>query len=144
MKTLRTIAILLTVVLSFSTCTKTTIEDDADKFVGVYSVSVVQNVTWGSSSGTLTDSGTIMITKISSNQVQVSGYFNTQGRVSGNNIYLNSTTESDSSGSITTVFGIGIYNGGVITLTGTSSGWLGSNGVQYTYSSTGRFTAIKQ
>lgn len=144
MKTLRTIAIFLSVVLSFSTCTKTSVEDDADKFVGVYSVSVVQNVTWGSNSGTLTDTGTIMITKISSDQVQVSGYFKTQGRVSGNTINLNSMTNSDSSGSITTVFATGIYNGGVITITSTRSGRLGSNGVLYPYSSTDRLTAIKQ
>ena len=70
-----------------SSCTKT---GNADAFVGRYSVSTIENITWGNDSGTLTDYGNIDITKVSSSRIQVSGYFNTFGEVSGNNLYLES------------------------------------------------------
>ena len=143
MKTLRTIIIIITVALSFCTCTKDA-DGDADMYVGVYSVSVVENVTWGGSSGTLTDNGTITITKLSSNQVKVTGYFSTTGRVSGSTINLEGMSTSDSSGSINTVFGTGIYNGGTITISSTRTGQLKSNGVMYPFTSRDQITAIKK
>lgn len=131
-------ALLLMVLTS---CSKT---DDADAFVGRYSVSTVENVIWGGSSGTVTDNGTLTITKISSSQVQTSGYFNTVGEVVGSNLYLESRTTSDSSGTLTIVFGTGVLNGNVLTLSSTMSGRLANNGVLYPFNSTAQHTCIKQ
>ena len=81
-------------VLLNNACTK--IEDDeADLFVGTYTVSTIENVIWGGSSGTLTDNGIFRISKVSSNRVRVSGYFNTYGNVIGSSLYLDSYTSSD-------------------------------------------------
>ena len=143
MKNIWTILFMLSVVFSFCTCTKET-DSDADMYVGVYSVSVVEYVTWGGSSGTLTDNGTITITKLSSNQVKVTGYFSTTGRVSGTTINLEGMTTSDAAGTINTVFGTGIYNGGTITLTSTRTGQLKNNGVMYPFTSRDQITAIKK
>ena len=103
-------ALLLVVITS---CTKT---NNADAFVGRYAVSTIENATWGGSSGTLTDNGTMTITKVSSSRIQVNGYFNTFGEVVGNNVYLESYTTTDSSGSLTIVFGTGTLNGNNITV----------------------------
>lgn len=124
-----------------TSCSK---KDDADAFVGSYSVSTVENVTWGGSSGTVTDNGTLTITKVSSNRVQTSGYFNTFGEVVGSSLYLESKTSTDSSGTLTIVFGTGILNGNVLSLTSTMSGRLASNGVLYPFYSTAQHTCIKQ
>jgi len=119
-------------------------QNDADNFVGTYSVSTVQNVTWGNASATLTDYGVFRITKISSSRVQVSGYFNTTGKVVGSNIYLKSYTDSDANGTSTIDFGTGTLNGNVLTITSTQSGQLGENGVYYLFHSTGNHTCVRQ
>ena len=119
-------------------------QNDADNFVGTYSVSTVQNVTWGNASATLTDYGVFRITKISSSRVQVSGYFNTTGKVVGSNIYLKSYTDSDANGTSTIDFGTGTLNGNVLTITSTQSGQLGGNGVYYFFHSTGNHTCVRQ
>ena len=143
MKPIRILTVLLTIILTFSSCIKDK-EGDADQYVGIYKVSVVQNVTWGGSSSTLTDSGTITITKLSSNQIQVRGYFSTNGRVSGNTVYFESMSSSDEAGNINTVFDAGIYNGGIITVNATRTGQLRNNGVLYPFTSIDRMTIIKQ
>lgn len=119
-------------------------EDYADDYVGIYNVSVVENVTWGNSSGTLTDSGVLSITKVSGSRVKLSGFISTYGEVTGSSIYLESSTASDASGTITTVFGTGILSGNVLSLSATSTGQLKSNGVFYPFTSFDRFTCIKQ
>lgn len=134
------IALTLCVVLN-TACTK---EDDADAFVGTYSVSTIQNATWGGSSATLTDNGVLRITKVSATRVQTTGYFSTFGEIVGSNIYLESKTETDSNGSLTIVFGVGVLNGNVLTLSSTMSGRLGENGVYYPFYSTAQHTCIKQ
>ena len=124
-----------------SSCTKT---GNADAFVGHYSVSTIENVTWGNDSGTLTDNGTFSITKVSSTRIQVSGYLNTFGEVVGNSLYLESYTTSDSYGSLTIVFGTGVLNGNVLTLPSTTTGQLKYNGVPYPYHASTQMTCIKQ
>lgn len=131
----------LTCLFIGSSCTK---ENNADAFVGIYNVSVVENVTWGNSSGTLTDSGVLSITKVSGSRVKLSGFISTYGEVTGSSIYLESSTASDASGTITTVFGTGILSGNVLSLSATSTGQLKSNGVFYPFTSFDRFTCIKQ
>ena len=52
----------------FSSCSKdenTSTDNCADRFVGTYAVSVIEQVVWGNDSGTLTDTGTLIISKIS-------------------------------------------------------------------------------
>lgn len=40
-------------------------QDDADAFIGTYSIDITQHVKWGGDSGTLHNSGTLTITKLS-------------------------------------------------------------------------------
>ena len=119
-------------------------EDDADAFVGTWTVRVVEHVVWGAASGTLTDTGTIIITKISANRVQTSGYFRTQGEVVGNVVYFEAMHTSDSAGYIDSVFGPATLSGNVITVTGNSTGQLKDNGVAYPYRRTAEITMIRK
>jgi len=118
--------------------------DNAEEFVGTYNVSTVEHVTWGNDSGSLTDTGVLTITKVSKNRVRTSGYFSTEGEISGNNVYFESMSASDSYGHTTTVFGTGTLNGNVLSFTCTSSGQLAYNGVMYPYYSTAQMTCIRQ
>ena len=128
--------------VAFATsCSKT---DNAEEFVGIYNVSTVEHVTWGNDSGTLTDTGVLTITKVSKNRVRTSGYFSTEGEISGNNVYFESMSASDSYGHTTTVFDKGTLNGNVLSFTCTSSGQLAYNGVLYPYYSTAQMTCIRQ
>lgn len=125
-------------------CNSCTKEDYADAYVGIYNVGLVQNVTWGNSSGTVTDSGVMRITKESRNRVKLEGFISTEGVVTGNSIQLESTTLTDSYGTITTVYGPGLLTGDMLTLSATSTGRLKNNGVFYPFSSFDRFTCVKQ
>ena len=129
----------------FSSCAGTLQKDDeADAFVGAWSVSVIEHVVWGSASGTLTDTGTIIITKISANRIQTSGYFRTQGEVVENVVYLEAMHSSDSAGYIDSVFGPATLSGNVITVTGNSTGQLKDNGISYPYRRTAEITMIRK
>ena len=129
----------------FLSCSGTLINvDDADAFVGTYNVSVVEQVVWGNDSGTLTNTGTLIITKISANRVQTSGFFRTQGEVTGKTVYFEAMHTSDSEGYTDDVFGPGTLNGNVLTVTGNSTGQLRYNGILYPYRRTASITAIKQ
>ena len=119
-------------------------QGNAAAFVGTYSVSTVEYATWGNSSATLTDTGELKISMISGNRVSTSGYFNTNGTVVGNCLYLESEYSSDSYGHLTTVFGTGTLNGNVITLSTTTSGQLKYEGVMYPFYATSDHTCIKQ
>ena len=133
------------IALLFSACTSSlNKEDDADAFVGTYAISEVEQVKWGNDSGTLTDTGTLFIYKISANRVQASGYFRTQGEVVGNIVYFEATHNEGSEGYIDSVFGPGVLTGNVLTITGTSTGKLRSNGVLYPWSRTAQITGIKE
>lgn len=132
-------------ILLFTSCSKGTLGvDDADAFVGNYSVSVIENVVWGYDSGTLNDNGTFVITKLSANRVQVRGYIWAEGEVVGASLYLEGSSSSDSAGYFTTSYGVGNLNGNVLTFTANQTGQLASNGVMYPYRNTSYFTAIKQ
>lgn len=138
MKKLLLLSYVVLIVLA-SSCTKT---GNADAFVGRYSVSTIENVTWGNDSGTITDNGNIVITKVNSSRIQVSGYFNTFGEVSGNNLYLESLNSDG--GNLITVFDTGTLNGNVLVLPSTTTGRLPYNGVYYPYYASTRMTCIKQ
>lgn len=140
MKKLAVVLCALFVVFATS-CTK---DGNAEAFVGTYNVSTVEHVTWGNDSGTLTDTGILYITKVSSNRVRTSGYFSTEGEVVGNSVYFESMYAQDAAGYTTTVFGTGNLNGNVLSFTCNSSGQLAYNGVMYPYYSTAQMTCIKQ
>ena len=116
---------------------------DADRFVGIYSISVTEQVVWGGDSGTLTDTGVLTITKISDTQVRARGFFNDIGEVANSAIYFESIKGSDSAGYMTTTFGPATLSGNVLTMTATSNGKLASNGVLYPFRSTQQITGIK-
>ena len=131
--------LLLSCVLLNNACTK--IEaDEADVFVGTYTVSTIEKVIWGGSSGTVTDNGVFRISKVSSNRVRVSGYFNTYGNIIGSSLYLDSYTSSDYAGSSTIVFGTGFLNGNILNLTSTTNGFLDG----YAFFSSAQHNCIKQ
>lgn len=140
-KFLLLLAYALTIVACSGTLDK---EDEADAFVGTWNVSVVEHVVWGSASGTLTNTGTLIITKISANRIQTSGYFRTQGEVVGNVVYFEAMHSSDSAGYMDDVFGPATLNGNVITVTGNTTGQLKDNGVAYPYRRTAEITMIRK
>lgn len=134
------IALTLCVFLN-TACTK---EDDADAFVGTYSVSDIENVTCAGMSHTSTFTGTLNISKVSANRVQTSGWFSTFGEVIGNAVYFESYTYTSSESSLTTAFSSGSINGNVLLFTTTTSGMMKLSGSWYSYSSIGQHTCIKQ
>ncbi len=118
-------------------------QDVSDRFVGTYSISVTEYVVWGNASGTLADTGTLTITKISDTQVRASGFFYDTGEIANSSIYFESIRSSDSSGYMTTTFGPATLSGNVLTLTATSSGQLASNGIFFPFRSTQQITGIR-
>lgn len=119
-------------------------EGDADRFVGTYSISVTEQVVWGGDSGTITNTGVLIITKVSDTQVRATGFFNDIGEVANSAIYFESIKSSDSAGYMTTTFGPATLSGNVLTMTATSNGKLASNGVLYPFRSTQQITGIKR
>ena len=144
MKRLTILLACLIGITSFVSCSKDDDEGGADAFVGYYNVSVIENVVWGGTSGTLNDSGVMSISKISDNKVKVEGYISTIGEVVGNLIYFESSSSSDSSGYLTISYGVGTLNGNVLTFTANQTGQLASNGVMFPFRCSASFTAIKQ
>lgn len=124
-----------------SSCRK---EDDADAFVGIYDVRLTENVTWGNASGTTTDTGVFCITKESSTRVKLTGYISTYGNVYGNIIQLETTTSSDLTGTLTSIYSPGTLSGNVLLITANTTGRLISNGIYYPFSSIESFTCIKR
>ena len=125
--------------LTISSCSKegdAFTDNRADKVLGTYSISVIEHVVWGNDSGTLTDTGTLTISKISETQVKARGFFNCVGEIANDAIYFKSIRPSDSAGYMTTSFGPATLSGNVLTMTATSTGQLGQNGKFYPFRST--------
>lgn len=119
--------------------------DDADAFVGTYSISLVEHVVWGNNSGTLNDNDILRIEKVSANKVKLMCKFIYEtADVVGNMIYIPGDTFSDNSGYYTRSYSNGMLNGNVITVTRYHTGQLASYGVLYPYRSTAQITAVKQ
>ena len=137
----------LAVISCLSACSGlTNTEDPADKFVGTYNLSILEQVVWGGDSGPVNSTGTLSITKIGTTKVQTSGYFYTQGEVTGNAIYFEPNYMSDSYGYINEVFGAGSLSGNVLTFTSTMNGQLAatSGGTRYPFRASVQYNAIKQ
>ena len=130
-------------VLFFVSCAGPIGKDEADEFVGTYSVHITEYVTWGYDSGTLTDSGTLYIEKVSSNSVKTTGMFRTTGQIVGSYIYLDAIYSSDSSGYLNTTFSSAMLIGNTLRITGNTTGQLKYNGTMYPYSSRQTINATK-
>ncbi len=142
-KFVRTALILVISSFLLVSCSGDLGQEASDRFVGTYSISVTEYVVWGNDSGTLTNTGTLTITKISDTQVRASGFFYDTGEIANSAIYFESIKSSDSSGYMTTTFGPATLSGNVLTLTATSNGQLASNGVLYPFRSTQQITGIR-
>lgn len=132
-------AILFTAAILLS-CSKDKDNDDADKFIGTYTVSAIDHVTWGRDSKTLTDSGKLRISKISASRIKTTGIFATQGEVIGSTVYFAPITASDATGYFTRTFYPATITGNVLTINMYSSGKLEG----YPFTSNTYFTATKQ
>lgn len=141
MKRLLAFALACVAILS---CSKLEQEDPADKFVGSYSLSVTQNVVWGADSGTLSNTGTLTISKIGSSSVSISGYFYTTGEVTENVLYIKGYSVSDSEGYLTNTFLPATLSGKVLTFSGNQTGQLKYGSKLYPFRSSDYYTAIKR
>ena len=146
MKPLRYIISCLLIIFTFVSCGKTeNQEEQADKFVGIYSISVVEHIVWGNDSGIINKNETLTIKKLSPTKVQVYGAgIYTTGEVSGYVIQLEGTYASDGSGYFTTTFGTGILSGNILKFTANHTGKLAYNGILYPYRNSIDYTAVKQ
>ena len=121
----------------FSSCSK---EDPADNFVGTYFVRAVGNVVWGNSSGVVTDSGYLSISKVSADRVQTDGFLSVSGNVSGNTVYFESTFETKGNAYLTTTFEPATKKSDVFYLSCEITGQLPSGGRLYPYNEKTKMT----
>lgn len=134
---MRNIISVLLVVIAFAGCSKVE-PDDADKFVGTWSLALTSDVRWGYDRGVISENGTIHIQKKSANEVWVTGYYNTTATASGNNLYLKQFTAQDQTGSLTYTFGAWTLSGSQMSVSISDSGYIGGynfscNAVGYAY-----------
>lgn len=120
-----------------ASCEKDSDIGSMEDLLGTYSVTVEETVFWGGDSGTIYDNGTITITKIDKNRVQLRGLISTQGTLVDGELYLESEYNTDNYGSITTTYKSALFGGGILTIWSELSGYLATtpNGTQYPYSS---------
>ena len=133
---------LILMMLSFMVACSSNDDDYAD-FSGFYDVSVVENVMWGNTSGTLNKTGVIGI-KVVGSQATVEGFISTTGQIAGNILYLNGTTSQGGGEYLTTTFSPATLTGNVLSFIVYQSGKLKSNGVLFPFSSNAQFTCIKK
>ena len=116
-----------------------------EDLLGTYDVTVEDYVIWGRDSGTIHDKGTITITKIDKNRVQLRGLISTKGTLNDGKLYLDSTTNTDSYGYITRTYDSALFGGGILTIFSYATGRLSTtpNGTQYSYSSSCYFEGRK-
>ena len=132
--------LILISVMTFS-CTSM-FTDPADAFVGRYTYTDKYFVTWGGDSRSLTTNGTFQLTKLSGNQVQMTGAWNSIGQVVGNTVSFSTDMQSDAAGYITYQFAAGTLTGKTLTFNYTGTGNLKySNGIAYPFNCSGRVVA---
>lgn len=144
MKHLFNLSLVIICLLFQSSCSESDDDNVTIDFSGTYNVSVVENVIWGNSSGTVTDTGTIHISMTSSQNVVITGYFSTKGVITGSVLYLEGTRSQDNSGYITTTYGPATLSGKVLSFSSEQTGQLKNNGVLFPFRSSAKFTCIKQ
>ncbi len=116
-----------------------------EDLLGTYSVTVEENVFWGGDSGTINDTGTITITILDKNRVQLRGLISTKGELVNGKLYLDSETNTDSYGYLSTTYKNVIFGAGILTIWSETSGRLATtpNGTLYPFSSLCYFEGIK-
>lgn len=143
------IILLSTLSISLSSCSglmSNPEPDPADAFVGLYTYTDNYFVKWGGDSGYLSNEGRFALTKLSANQVQMSGAWKSLGTVVGNTVTFSDDMQSDSAGYITYKFGVATLNGNTLTFNYSGSGSLkySANGVAYPWECSGKVVATKQ
>ena len=116
-----------------------------EDLLGTYHVTIEDYVIWGGDSGTIHDKGTITITQIDKNRVQLRGLISTKGTLIDGKLYLDSTTNTDSYGYITRTYDSALFGGGILTIFSTATGQLSTtpNGTRYPYKSSCYFEGRK-
>ena len=142
MRKLVYILAILVLAASCSGLDTTSQPDPADAFVGRYTYTDNYFVTWGGDSGSLSDKGAFMLTKLSKNQVKMSGAWTSIGEVVGNTVSFSDDMQSDASGYIVYKFGVGTLTGKTLTFNYSGSGSLQyTNGVAYPWTCSGKVVA---
>ena len=121
----------------FASCEKDSNIGSMADLLGTYSVTVEDYVIWGADDGTIHDKGTITITQIDEDRVQLRGLISTKGELIDGNLYLDTETNIDSYGSLSTIYKSVLFGGGILTIWSETAGQLVStpNGPLYPYSS---------
>ena len=116
-----------------------------EDLLGTYNVTVEDYVIWGLDDGIIHDKGTITITQIDEDRVQLRGLISTKGRLKDGKLYLDSTTNTDSYGYITRTYDSALFGGGILTIFSKATGQLSTtpNGTRYPYSSNCYFEGRK-
>ena len=116
-----------------------------EDLLGTYNVTVEDYVIWGLDDGIIHDKGTITITQIDEDRVQLRGLISTKGRLVDGKLYLDSTTNTDSYGYITRTYDSALFGGGILTIFSYATGQLSStpNGTRYPYKSSCYFEGRK-
>ena len=129
----------------FASCEKDSNIGSMADLLGTYSVTVEDYVIWGADDGTIHDKGTITITQIDEDRVQLRGLISTKGRLKDGKLYLESTTNTDSYGYITRTYDSALFGGGILTIFSYATGQLAStpNGTRYPYKSSCYFEGRK-
>ena len=116
-----------------------------EDLLGTYNVTVEDYVIWGLDDGIIHDKGTITITQIDEDRVQLRGLISTKGKLKDGKLYLDSTTNTDSYGYITRTYDSALFGGGILTIFSTATGQLSTtpNGTRYPYKSSCYFEGRK-
>ena len=132
------------VVFTVFSCSKIGIEDPADTFVGEYNFIDKYTAVWGNDSRTINSGGTFWLTKISKDQVKMTGAWTTIGTVVENTISFGQDMSSDADGFITYTFGVGTLIDDILTFKYSGTGSLKyTDGRSYPCSLSGTVTARK-
>ena len=116
--------------------------DLADAFVGRYSYVDDYFVVWGNDSRALKGEGFFTLSKLSKDQVKMTGAWTSIGKIVGNTISFSEDMQSDNSGYITYKFGVGTLSGKVLSFRFSGTGSLKySNGVAYPWDCSGQVVA---
>lgn len=117
--------------------------DPADYFVGNYTFTDNYYLRWGGDSRALANEGYFTLSKVSANQVEMTGAWNTLGTVTGNIISFSSCPQSDASGYLNFTFGVASLYGEQLSFTYSAMGSVQYKGVPFPMEVSGNVVARK-
>lgn len=139
---MKRIIIALLSVLALTSCAGILDTDPVDAFVGRYTFTDTYFVTWGGDSRSLGGEGAFQLTKLSSDQVKMTGAWTTIGTVVGNTVSFADDMQSSTDGYITYKFGVGTISGKTLQFNYSGTGSLKyTNGIAYPYTVSGKVVA---